>query len=300
MGFWFEEEANSEQKKPQYPYNNATVTASGHAFEMDDTPGNERIRLQHRAGSYQEYTAQGNVTHKIVGTGFNIFMKDNNVIIQGQCNIEIYGDAEISCKNLSAHVKEDANIMVEGDLDINCDGDMGVTTTGDLTLVGDSVTLQAVDAVYIDSDLHVRGDIIGEQSISSYGNMTAGGHCYVTGAIQVLGVKPASPSGVILPNIINNTIGTAMLAPLTTINAVKTTITSPSTNVVGVTSVLGATSIKGYTSITGGMSNLGVSLLKGFTNVTGMKLTMGMDRDMGGTTGLATHVHPPIPSKGIG
>jgi hypothetical protein len=38
----------------KYPYNLVHTTKSGHAIELDDTPGHERIHWWHRSGSYEE------------------------------------------------------------------------------------------------------------------------------------------------------------------------------------------------------------------------------------------------------
>ena len=38
----------------KYPFNLTHTTKSGHAFEIDDTPGHERIQWWHRSGSYEE------------------------------------------------------------------------------------------------------------------------------------------------------------------------------------------------------------------------------------------------------
>jgi len=38
----------------KYPYNTTYTTKSGHAIEIDDTPGHERIHIWHRSGSYEE------------------------------------------------------------------------------------------------------------------------------------------------------------------------------------------------------------------------------------------------------
>ena len=38
----------------QYPYNTTYTTKSGHAIELDDTPGFERVHIWHRSGSYEE------------------------------------------------------------------------------------------------------------------------------------------------------------------------------------------------------------------------------------------------------
>jgi len=38
----------------EYPYNTTYTTKSGHAIELDDTPGNERVHIWHRSGCYEE------------------------------------------------------------------------------------------------------------------------------------------------------------------------------------------------------------------------------------------------------
>jgi len=38
----------------KYPYNLVHTTKSGHAIEIDDTPGHERVHIWHRSGSYEE------------------------------------------------------------------------------------------------------------------------------------------------------------------------------------------------------------------------------------------------------
>ena len=56
----------------EYPYNNVVQTESGHFQEFDDTPGAERIRTQHRAGTYTEIRPDGSEVHKIVFINFVI------------------------------------------------------------------------------------------------------------------------------------------------------------------------------------------------------------------------------------
>ena len=66
-----------------YPFNQVYETKNGHVQEFDDTPGAERIRTQHRAGTFTEWQPDGTEVHKIVGNGYRIVAQDDNVIIQG-------------------------------------------------------------------------------------------------------------------------------------------------------------------------------------------------------------------------
>lgn len=89
---WTEpESAANKDTPPQAPYNHVTATESGHSFEMDDTPKRERVRLQHRSGTFIEMHPNGDEVHKVYGDGYEITIKDKNVLIEGNCNITVNG-----------------------------------------------------------------------------------------------------------------------------------------------------------------------------------------------------------------
>jgi hypothetical protein len=158
-----------------YPYNNITQTESGHFFEMDDTPDAERVRIQHRTGTFTEVQADGSRINKVLGTNYEILMDGNNVYIKGQCNITVDGSCVINIKN-------DAVIKVEGDLKQQVLGNVTQAVNGnvDITAKGDvevnssgTITMQASE-VDINADLVVRGNISATQSIKADGNVNAG------------------------------------------------------------------------------------------------------------------------------
>ncbi len=107
-----------------YPYNNVVESESGHLFEMDDTPGFERVQLAHRNGSFQEMFPNGDKVEKITRDNYQIIMKDNNIYIMGKCNITVQGDAEV-------YVQQNLYAKVDGNADVNIDGDVNVTVGGD-------------------------------------------------------------------------------------------------------------------------------------------------------------------------
>lgn len=75
-----------------YPYNNAIETESGHSFEMDDTPQNERVSLVHRTGTNMEMRPDGSNQQKIIGNSTRIIEKDELVHIKGNKLVFIDGD----------------------------------------------------------------------------------------------------------------------------------------------------------------------------------------------------------------
>ena len=95
-GFFEPESAANTVNQPTYPYNNVKQTRSGHMFEMDDTKGRERVRLQHRTGTFIEMHPDGSEVHKVFGDGYEITVKDKHVQILGKCIVEIVGDVVVA------------------------------------------------------------------------------------------------------------------------------------------------------------------------------------------------------------
>jgi hypothetical protein len=162
----------------KYPYNNVTQTESGHFQEFDDTPGAERIRTQHKAGTFTEIQPDGTEVHKIVGDGYYITAKDGNVIINGQCNINIVGNAEITVggdaiTNVKGSVKQviekDYSLLVKGEYRVSTGGNLNLDATG--TTSGLYVT--AGDRLVLNTDLSVLGQVLADD-IHSNGAVTAG------------------------------------------------------------------------------------------------------------------------------
>jgi hypothetical protein len=183
---WTEPESQAnDETLPKYPYNHATITESGHSFELDDTPGRERIRLQHGGaqtagnGTFFEIQSDGTRINKIVGDNYEIIAKDNNVIISGVCNITIEGNSIV-------HVKGDKYEKVDGDYYLEVGGKLSQTvadtssiiSNGDMTVgCGDPATgrmkLATGDHLYLQGDLVVSGALSADM-ITSQTKVNAG------------------------------------------------------------------------------------------------------------------------------
>lgn len=203
---WFEPTDSDEQYgkgKPLYPYNSVKVTESGHYQEFDDTPKNERIRTQHRTGSFQEYQATGNVVHKIVGNGFHIVIQDQKVQIDGGCHIVVMKDAEIAVHgNMNLMVDGDFTQTVKGNYNLTVQGDHKTECEGKHQATASDVVHQSTGELTVSGNLNVRGDILCQQTVSALGNLTAGGHLSITGSIMAEGSIPQT-GGEPLPHIIS-------------------------------------------------------------------------------------------------
>jgi hypothetical protein len=188
--FSWTEPASDWDSKP--PLNKVIGSESGHSIELDDTPGAERVRIQHRTGSFTEIQSNGQEIHKIVGDSYEIIAGDNNVLIKGVCNITVEGTSIL-------HVKGDAYAQVDGkswiknkgDVEVSAEKNVDVRCGGDINLfagaIDGGVNIYSPVAVNINSDLNVAGTITAKQSISSVQNVTAGMKLFSNLGVETLG-----------------------------------------------------------------------------------------------------------------
>jgi len=76
----------------KFPYNNVTETESGHAFELDDTYGFERVQLSHRTGSTLEFANNGSTKIRSTSSRQDITMGDQKTYVNGNKYETIDGD----------------------------------------------------------------------------------------------------------------------------------------------------------------------------------------------------------------
>lgn len=163
---WTEpESAANTANPPVYPFNNITQTESGHTFEMDDTKGRERVRLQHRTGTFIEMHPNGDEVHKVYGDGYEITIKNKNVLIKGVCNITVEGNCNMHVGgdfnqrvdgNYFLTVGKEYHARIAGETKIESDDDIGIYAGTDYS---GSIRMNAPDDVFINSDLAVAGSI---------------------------------------------------------------------------------------------------------------------------------------------
>jgi len=150
-----------------YPFNHSTETESGHIFELDDTPKNERIAISHRSGTYTEIYPSGSKVEKITRSNYQIVMADDNIYIMGRaaitidsdCLVKIKGDVKIEAGNdvslkvagtLNMSVREDLNIRARS-LNIDVDDRVDVLSgTDQYFTAGGSTNILAAAVVNID------------------------------------------------------------------------------------------------------------------------------------------------------
>ena len=221
---WVEpQSAANTDYPPIYPYNTVTQTESGHLFELDDTPKRERIRLAHRTGTFFEMHPNGDEVHKVFGDGYEIIIKDKNVLIQGKCNIEVLGDTNIHVKgdkieqvdgNYELRVKGTYTQVVDRAINISSGSYIDIKTGPNIT---GSLTLTVGDCVYFDGDLNVNGELTSKK-ITSTGRIdgegiSAGklGFVSLEGGLSIGVPRADIPNKIICSGLITAGVGVSSL-----------------------------------------------------------------------------------------
>ena len=142
----------------KYPFNIVTQTASGHTIEMDDTPGQERLHVYHKSGSYVEINKDGRIVTKSADEMLTIVTKDDTVYVKGNGKVTIEGNNSITVNgnasltvggNLTSTVKGKATVSVTGNLsatvkgsaDVKSTGNMNVTSSKNVNIKGSRINL---------------------------------------------------------------------------------------------------------------------------------------------------------------
>ena len=83
------------------PYNNVYESESGHAIEIDDTPGAERLHFYHRSGSYVEYEANGDRVERIQNDKFTVIINNDSVFVKGDATVYVDGKSNTSASQIN-------------------------------------------------------------------------------------------------------------------------------------------------------------------------------------------------------
>jgi uncharacterized protein (DUF2345 family) len=122
---------------PQYPFNYTYASLTGHLWEMDDTPGVERINFQHRTGSRLAIGSEGTTLIKSQGNLYNVSSGDaymlsmggyvmsvkDNIDMRSTSDVTLHADGSVTLlsRNDSVeHISGKKDILVAETLQIKC------------------------------------------------------------------------------------------------------------------------------------------------------------------------------------
>jgi hypothetical protein len=153
----------------QYPFNKVFGSEAGHAIEIDDTPGSERLNWAHRSGTFDEIGPNGTKVTKIVGDGYTILDKNGYILIEGIANVHVAGNCNViimSDTNLTMHGK--VSMDIHNDVDVNIAGRLSLSVAdGIYARNGGSMSLENVGDVDIDSKGNFTTDVTGKFNLTS-------------------------------------------------------------------------------------------------------------------------------------
>lgn len=166
----------------EYPYNNVTATESGHLFEMDDTPGAERIQVYHRTGSHIELRPDGAVKYVSKSKRQDVTVADHEIIVNGDYKITVSGGANIYVRN--------------GAFEIQADNGLAINVKGELKMRGDNIFMRADNKISLAAPKVDIGGV-GANATTPFLSLPTG-IVPIFGVLvpRVTGVFPSSPGSI--------------------------------------------------------------------------------------------------------
>ena len=115
-----------------YPFNQANETPGGHSFEIDDTPGNERILLKHHTGAGIEIKPDGSIVLSSKSNQIQVIGGSQSIVVQGIANLVYDGDLNTTVNgNYNLHVGGTMNVDVGANHNHSVHGTQ-ITEVGDV------------------------------------------------------------------------------------------------------------------------------------------------------------------------
>ena len=144
---------------------------SGHALEIDDTPGAERLNLAHRSGTFTETGPDGTQVTKIVGDSYTITDRDGYIMIDGVANVHVAGNCNViimSDTNLTMHGK--VSMDFHNDVDVNIGGKLSMSVGGGIyARNAGKLSLDNYGNIDIDAHGNLSTDVSGNHNLTTYG-----------------------------------------------------------------------------------------------------------------------------------
>lgn len=83
----------------EYPYNQSTISRSGHEVHINDTPGSESIRIAHRKGTFAEIDSTGRLDVVVVGKTYYYLQDSFSETVDGHKDLKISGSLNVNADN---------------------------------------------------------------------------------------------------------------------------------------------------------------------------------------------------------
>lgn len=149
----------------EYPFNQTHISRSGHEKHVDDTPGHERLREAHKAGTYWEISPDGKKVTLIVADEYHYVKGGLTLTVDNNYDVLIAG-------NMRVVIKGDAYMEVHGDMTAAVKGDSTIATIGDaVTMVGGDSYTKVQGSASVSTDGNLNAEVKKDAEISVKGDV---------------------------------------------------------------------------------------------------------------------------------
>lgn len=172
----------------KYPHNQVYQSVSGHAYEFDDTPGAERIRLWHKSGSFFEYHPDGKLVDRVRSDRYTITLGNRSEFVNSDLLVEI-------AKSVTYKVGGSYDLTIGGEFNIGA------------SVVKIKSTVEIEDELKVGTNAEVKGVLkaasIDAQFIKTKSIIAAGGSVG-SSTVKELFVSPKSKVPLTVDNVGRN------------------------------------------------------------------------------------------------
>jgi hypothetical protein len=165
----------------EYPYNQSTITRSGHEIHINDTPDKESLRVAHTKGSYVEIDKDGRTVVNSVGKAYYYMCDGFSTTVDGHYDLKVAGVMNVNIDgSVSEQTAGNRYMAAGGDYVCGIGGTFSQTVISDkYESVGGDETTGISGAEYrsigAESVTYVKGvkqDILGDDwAVTSGGNI---------------------------------------------------------------------------------------------------------------------------------
>jgi hypothetical protein len=115
-----------------YPYNQSTITRSGHEIHINDTPEKESLRVAHTKGSYVEIDKAGRTVINSVGKAYYYMCDGFTTTVDGHYDLKVKGVMNVNIDgSVSEQTEGNRYMAAGGDFVLGAGGNLSETIIGD-------------------------------------------------------------------------------------------------------------------------------------------------------------------------
>jgi len=145
----------------KYPYNQATITRSGHEIHINDTPGSESLRVSHTKGSYVELSKDGRTVVNSVGKAYYYMCDGFSTTVDGHYDLKVKGVMNVNIDGSVSEETKGNKYMAAG-----ADFVLGIGGTSTETIIGDKFNSVGGDATIAITGSEYKN--IGSESVTNF------------------------------------------------------------------------------------------------------------------------------------